>query len=312
MFPFLDDLGFLGCNGSMSAAHPKAWAGRRSRSAGRFAPGGPPDDLTRRRRPARRAPSRAPQGQRGWLRAPCSAPWTVWSPTPASSRRRRGRGGPPLPASWADWPGSSPGFSMAAESGRASTRRTDGRPRARLRASRLLRRPDAEKAGAGRDARASRLVSRYARGRAHEIAAGHRPGAALPRARELGISIRRGCLRHVSPRARAFSRRVRRADPLLPILFGSTTLWLALVCAGVAAVPGGGLVSQLTTSVRSAVRSLQAADGRRGHRRDIRTRPSHRLSRSLTQTCQPSATTRLPSVDVRTRTDEALRVRACP
>ncbi len=122
----------------------------------------------------------------------------------------------------------------------------------------LVRRPDAEKAELAEMLVRHGLTPETARAAAHEIAADTDLALRFHAREELGIDPDELPSARVAATSSFLAFAFGALIPLLPILFGSTALWLVLTCAGVAAVVGGALVSQLTNErpVRGALTQL--------------------------------------------------------
>ncbi len=261
MFPFLDDLGSVRCNGAMSAAAPESLGG---------IPGGappadphpaafpelPPDPGTE--------PAERPHVHRkvsgGWLRAAVFGAMDGLV-TNASLIAGVGGGGAShhflLVGGLAGLIAGA--FSMAAGEW-TSVHAQNGMVARELASERreLLRRPDAEKAELAEMLERHGLTPQTARAAAHEIAADTDLALRFHAREELGVDPDELPSARVAAGSSFLAFAFGALIPLLPILFGSTRLWLALVCAAAAAVVGGSLVSRLTNErpLRGALTQL--------------------------------------------------------
>jgi VIT1/CCC1 family predicted Fe2+/Mn2+ transporter len=260
MFPFLDDLGFVRCNGNMSAAAPESLG----RAAG-DPPAGQPAPLV----PAISDAAIAQLEERhhvhrkvsgGWLRA---AVFGAMDGLVTNTSLIAGVGGGGASHHFLVIGGLAGliagAFSMAAGEW-TSVHAQNGMVARELASERreLLRRPDAEKAELAEMLERHGLTRETARAAAHEIAADTDLALRFHAREELGIDPEELPSARVAAGSSFLAFSFGALIPLLPILFGSTALWLVLVCAGVAAVVGGAVVSQLTNDrpVRGALTQL--------------------------------------------------------
>jgi vacuolar iron transporter family protein len=110
----------------------------------------------------------------------------------------------------------------------------------------LVRRPEAEKAELAEMLTRHGLSLETAKAAAHEIAADTDLALRFHAREELGIDPESLPSARVAAGSSFLAFALGAAIPLLPIVAGFTALWLTLLCAGVAAVAGGALVSRLT------------------------------------------------------------------
>jgi vacuolar iron transporter family protein len=249
MFPFLDDLEFIGCNRDMSPAASTS-----------SAPAADPDLVAD-------APANSDErhhGHRqvsgGWLRA---SVFGAMDGLITNTSLIAGVGGGGASHTFLVVSGLAGlvagAFSMAA--GEWTSVHTQNAMVAReLDSERreLVRRPEAEKAELAQMLVRHGLTEETARAAAREIAADTDLALRFHAREELGIDP--DAL--PSPRVAAGSSFLAFAlgafIPLLPLLAGFTGLWMTLVCAGVAAAAGGAFVSRLTNErpLRGALTQL--------------------------------------------------------
>ena len=125
----------------------------------------------------------------------------------------------------------------------------------------LVRRPEAERAELAEMLMRHGLSVETAQAAAGEIAADTDVALRFHAREELGIDSESLPSERTAAIASFFAFALGALIPLLPILAGSTALWLTLLVAGVAAVIGGASVSRLTSQhpVRGALVQLSMA-----------------------------------------------------
>ena len=110
----------------------------------------------------------------------------------------------------------------------------------------LLRRPEEEKAELAEMLMRHGLTAATAQAAAREIAADTDVALRFHAREERGSDSESLPSERVAAGSSFVAFAVGAFIPLLPILAGFTTLWLALLCSGVAAIVGGILVARLT------------------------------------------------------------------
>ena len=260
MFPFLDDLGFHRWNGGMSAAAPESLgpiAGDPRDALGAPVPAEADAD-TRTQLAERHHTHRKVSG--GWLRA---AVFGAMDGLVTNASLIAGVGGGGASHHFLIVGGlaglTAGAFSMAAGEW-TSVHAQNGMVARELASERreLARRPDAEKLELAEMLMRHGLSEETARAAAHEIAADPDLALRFHAREELGIDPDELPSARVAAGTSFVAFAFGALIPLLPILLGVTVLWPSLVCAGVAAVIGGALVSQLTNErpVRGALTQL--------------------------------------------------------